>query len=341
MTEDGDPILADIGKGKFQVTHSYFEAAVSRVPIQNRAQYLTLEGKRDFLEKLVVESTFYLEGVRRKFFKKKAFRKSLRLHSYGAVNELAKVELLKDIKLTDEQVRAEYDRVVKDKEKYPFAEHQEDTRHRLLGRMLDNAYNMKKRELAKEWGVKIDFELLSRFNVFQSEGKKDWPKLEETIATGQDYQYTVGNLLMRLDETPPETRKLLRKHPNPKKVVEYIIGEDIIHTWVKREGWDSGPEFETRKKIVEVGTLSRVTREEILGEDIKASSNNARAYYEAHKDELSFGGDPPPFDSIRDVMIERATEELRVEATRSLAQSLTAHRYPVVYFEPNIKQYLQ
>jgi hypothetical protein len=343
VTENGEPILADIDDGAFQITLPYFNAAIQRVPISNRAQYGTLEGKREFLEKIVVEAVFYLEGTRRKFFKKAEFRKTLRAHAYATTNDLGRNELAKKIEIGDDQIRAEYEKFIKAKEGFPFEQVKEEIRHRLLARQTEAAYQAKKKELAKAWHVKVDYEMLKRLNPFKLKeaDKADLPKLDEALATGDDYTYTIANLLMRLDETPAEQRQKLRDHPDPKKIVDFILSEDLINTWVKREGLDTQGDVELRRKVIEVGTLSKVTRDEILGEDISASDRQARAYYKEHMKDLAWGGEGPPYDAVSEIVQRLATEKMVDDATAGLAQSLMAHRYETTYFEPNITKHLQ
>lgn len=338
VTEDGDPILADVSDGKFQITKAYFEAAFIRVPTENRYRYTSLEGRREFLEKLTYEVVFYLEGMRRNLFRKKDFQRTLRAANYAAVNEMAKEELRTQVSFTDEQVRAEYDSFVTRKDEFPFDKMKERLRARLEARALEEAYLAKKLQLVEDWELTINYELLTRLNPFKNKDLSKMPKLTETVAVGKDYEFTVATLLMRLEEIPPERRKAFLENVDTKDLLEKLIGDDVVHNWARLKGLNMTTDFELRKKVAEVGSLSRVTRAEIVGEDVAASERDAQRYYREHRDEIFAGIEPPPFEAVRDLAIAHANEAIRFEAMRSLAKSLMAHRYPTVYFEPNIQQ---
>lgn len=338
VSEGGQPVLVDIGE-KFQITQPYFEMAFSRVPPANRYQYLTPAGKRDFLEKLAIESVYYLEGVRRRLFKAPEFKKILDLRLYSALNEEVRRELLKNITVTDEQVKEFYDKTVKNPEQFPFADIKEKLRYQLLSKALDDAYAAKKAELMAQYQVKINYELIEK--IKPGDKPENYPAATEALATGTDYTYTIGQLLKRIEEMPRDAKAKLKETKLAREMLDYVIGEDVVHHYAELQGLDKTAEFELRKKVVEVGTLSYVTRGEIVGHEIKATIAEAKAYYDKHVKDFVSDGETPSFEQAKDAALARASDEKQEQATRGLAQSLMAHRYPTVYFEPQIKQYLQ
>ncbi len=339
LTKDGKPVLADVG-GQFQVTVPYYELAISRVPVASRYQYLTPDGKRQFLEKLAIEAVYYLEGKRRKFYLEKDFRNMLKLRHYYIYIEEGRKEILKGLSVTDEQVKAEYDATIKDKDAFPFDKMKEEIRYRLLERELDKAVESKKDELRKTWGVKMHYDVLALLNP-QSMKNGTAPALDQPLAEGAEYKYTVDQFLKRLDLAPPEVREKAERYPDPVKMLDFFVGEDLLSAWVQKANLDKSLDLELRKKILEVGALSAFTRQQIVGRDIFATPTEARTYYDKHAKEFEQNGQVAPFDKIKDLVIVKVTEKRRDEATRGLAQSLMAHRYPVVYFEPNVRKYLQ
>jgi hypothetical protein len=311
------------------------------VPVAGRAQYLSAEGRREFLRKLAIEAVFYLEGRRRKLYLNKDFRKTLQLRLYTVWIEEARQELLKDIKVGDDEVKADYEEGYKDKARFPFDKVKEEIRMRLLERKLDEAYQAKKDELRAKWKVKANYDLFAQLTPENLKEAANLPSPDATLAEGDDYKYTVGQFLQRLDIAPQEMREKMRHHPNPTKLLDYVIGEDLIYAWAKKEGFDKNIDVDLRKKLIEVGTLSQTTRQEIVGRDIFATPAEAKTYYREHQKDFVRDGQQLPFEQVKDQLVARVTDKKRDEATRSLAQSLMRHRYPVVYFEPNIKKCLQ
>jgi hypothetical protein len=194
--------------------------------------------------------------------------------------------------------------------------------------------------LREAWKVQVKYELLDRLNPKTLQAGEALPSIEEALAEGLDYRYTIAQFLQRLDAAPQDVRQKIRDHPNPHKLLDYVIGEDLLHKYGEKQGLDKTPDYELRRKLVEVGTLSQAMRKQILGKDIVAKPTEIRAYYEKHKAEFERDGEIPSLEQIKDLVAAQVTDKKREDATRSLAKSLMAHRYKTVYFEPNIKQHL-
>jgi hypothetical protein len=340
-TKDGKPILADIGDGKFQITLPYFEMAMTRVPVSSRYQYLTPEGKRQFLEMLAIEATYYLEGVRRKVFRQREFRNMLKLRLNAIMPEEARKELLKGITVTDDQVRAEWNAQITDKERYPFESVKDQLRARMTEALLDKAVEAKREELRKAWQVKLRPDNLEKLSPKNLQDGAIAPALDDALAEGTDYKYTVGQFLQRLDAAPADVREKIRKYPDPTQLLSMAVDEDVLSAWAEKQGFQKNIDMELRKKIIEVGTLSFATRSEIVGRDIFATPGEAKAYFDKHRQDYAVGDRMQTFPEVRDRVIAAVTEKKRDAATRSLAQSLMRHRFPIVYFEPNITNYLK
>lgn len=343
--ENGDPILVDIG-GQFQLTLPYFELSLDRVPIIFRGQFVSPEGKREYLERLAVEATFYLEGKRRKYYRKKSYQRTLELRLYAGVLKEYRQDLAKNVEVSEDEIKAEYERTVNEKwrKEKPYENYREGIRRGLELKKVEEAYQQKKQELLEQWKVVLHDDLLDRLDP-EKTPPDQYPKLDDLLAESQaegiDYKYTVGQLLKRIDEAPEHAKEKLRKNKDPKKMLEFVVGEDVLFTWAVQKGFDKTATYALRKKISEVAVLSLVTRREIVADDIEATQQEAKQYFEAHPEIFQRGNLERTWEEAQGEAMRRATEDKRLEAMRSLAKSLMRHRYPTTYYEANIKAYLK
>jgi hypothetical protein len=342
VDEQGSPVFVDIGDGQFKLTKAYFDLALDRAGPIFRGQFTTAEGKREYLDRLVYEAIYYLEGKRRKYDRKPEFKNMYNLRLYQGVLDEFRADLRKKANITDEQLRAEYDRIFKGK---PGAKSFEELRHAVRNsleqRLVEEGYQNKKQELQKEWQIKYHYDLLDRL-LSSNANTEQAPRLDEVLAEGNNgYQYTVGQLVKRIEEAPEAVKQKLREPGNMSKRLEFVVAEDVLFTWAVREGYDKTAGYQLRKLMIEVAALSQIARTEIIGHDIVATVEDARKYYQEHEREFSRpDGQMTPFEKVRDRLISTVTEKKRLEAMRSLAKSLMAHRFNTVYYEANIKKHL-
>ena len=341
VDETGSPILVDIGNGQFKLSMAYYELALNRVAPLFRGQFSTPEGKRDYLERLVYEGVYYLEGKRRKYDKKVEFKNTYNLRLYQGVLDEYRADIRKKTNPTDEQIQAEYDRTMKGK---PYAKPLEQMktaiRNSLIEKITDETFLAKREALMKEWQVKLHTELLDR--LLPGTKPEDMPRLEEPLAEGLNgYKYTVGQLAKRIEESPPSIREKLREPGKMQARLEFVVGDDVLFTWAVREGYDKTAGFQLRKLMTEVIALSQITRKEILGTDVVATLEDAKKYYKDNPKKFDKpDGSQVPFEEVKDRVMAAATNEKQMEAMKSLAKSLMAHRFPTVNYEANIKKFL-
>lgn len=337
--ETGQPILADLA-GQFQVTKPYFDMALQRVPIIFRGQFLDAAGKREYLERLVVEAVFYLEGKRRKYYRKREYQHTLDLRLYAGVLEELRKDMESKIKVVEEDVQAEYDHTItKNREERTYEKYHDAIERGLVQKKLKQDYESKKEELLKEWKVVLHYELLDRMDPATTL-QEQLPKLEDVLAEGENYRYTVGQLLKRIDQAPEDAKEKLRQNKNPKKMLDFVVAEDVLFTFAVRQGLDKTASYAQRKQMIEVATLSMIARKEIISLDIVATVEEAKKVYEENPAMFTRGRSSIPWEEAKDRATVEATARKRLEAMRTLAKSLMRHRYPTKYYEANIEKYL-
>lgn len=266
VDESGSPVLADLA-GQFQINKAYFDMAMDRVPIIFRGQFQDAAGKREYLERLVVEAIFYLEGKRRKYYRKKEYQHTLDLRLYAGVLDELRKDMESKIAVTEEEVRAEYDNTIKkDREKRTYENYREAIERGLVQKRLKEQYENKKEELLKEWKVVFHEDLLERMDPATTP-QDQLPKLEDVLAEGENYRYTVGQLLKRIDQAPEDAKEKLRQNKEPKKLLDFVVREDVLFTFAVRQGLDKTASYAMRKQIMEVATLSLITRREVISSD--------------------------------------------------------------------------
>lgn len=340
VDEQGQPILVDIA-GEFQINLPYFEMALERVPMIFRGQFATPEGKREYLERLAVEAIFYLEGVRRKYYRKKEYKDMYNLRLYAGVLEEVKVDMRKKVKIDEAEIRAEYERLIKKRrDERPYKDYRDGIERSMIERAVEKAYQEKKEELVSQWEIKFHYDLLDRLNPAEIEPEK-LPKLDDVLAEGKkNYRYTVGQLLKRIEESPEHVREKLRDGAKLRERLEFVVAEEVLFTWAVKNGYDKTASYSLRKTMIKVSTMSYITRKEIIADDIVATRAEAEKFYDENQREFTTPSGLLPFDKVEARARSRATDFKRLEATRSLAKSLMAHRFPTNYFEQNIKKCL-
>jgi hypothetical protein len=343
VDEHGSPVYVDIGGGQFKLTKAYYDLALERAGPIFRGQFETPAGKRDYLDRLVYEAVYYLEGLRKKYDRKTEFKNLYNLRLFQGVLDEFRSDLRKKLVITDDQLRAEYDRLMKGKAgAKPFETMKTAVRNMLEMRLVEEAYQAKKQGLLKDWQIKYHYDLLNRL-LPSKPNPDDVPRLDEVLAEGANgYKYTVGQLAKRIEELPEEVKQRLRQPGGDAKArLEFVVGVDVLFTWAVREGLDKTASYQLRKLIIEVVILSQITRAEIIGNDIVASGDEAKRYYDLHKHNFTrSNGQVVPFEEVRAKILSDLTEHKRLDAMKSLAKSLMAHRFPTVYYEANIKKYL-
>lgn len=392
VSGEGEPILADVAQ-KYQITLPFYRLAFSRVPIAERAKYLGPEGQRQFLERLAIEAVYYLEGSKRKFFSRKDFLRQRKIRLQQLLNDEVRRLLSEKLQIGEEEIQAEYRRLVDDDRPIPAEPIKEEIRLWLLEQAVDRAYEAKKSQLFQDGEVKLDYDAYFSLNHRKPDDPQDRPKLNLSLAAGKNYNYTVTQYLDRVLLTPPE--KWLESFNNPqprgvlmalfredlifrrfklRQLLGRLVGEDLLTRWAQSEGLEATPEYALRKTLVEFGTLSALTRENLVREEIQANETDIRAYYnqltEAYEKKRKYylgegelnmtelltanerlnletfyrwlaAGGPPPLDAIKEEIKAGATRLKREDAVLSMAQSLMKHRYVTVYFQKQIEQYLQ
>lgn len=392
MADDGSPILADVAQ-KYQITLPFYQLAFSRVPIAERAKFLGLEGRTLFLEKLAIEAVYYLEGVRMKFFSSKDFMRQRKIRMQQILNDEVRRITAEKLKIEDAEILAEYHRLVKDDRAIPSDLIKEELRLWLLSKAVDRTYEAKKTQLIQDWGVQFDYATYFSLNLNRPDDPQDRPKVNMPLATGKDYVYTVGQYLERVLLSSPEKLQEGFNNPQPrgvlmalfredlihrryklKQMLGRLVGEDLLTRWAQSEGLEATPEYTLRKELIDFGTLSFMTRENLVRQEIQANEKDIRAYYnrltEAYeiKRKLYLGegdltlielvaaneklnletfyrwmaaGGPPPFEAIKEELKAGAVKLKRDEAVRSMSKSLMKHRYITVYFQKQIEQNLR
>lgn len=338
VDESGSPILVDLA-GQFQISKAYFDMALDRVPIIFQGQFQDAAGKREYLERLVVEAVFYLEGKRRKYYRKKEYQHTLDLRLYAGVLDELRKDMESKIPVTEEEVRAEYDRTIKkNREKRTYENFHDAIERGLVQKRLKQQYEDKKEELLKEWKVVFHYDLLARMDPATTP-QDQLPKLEDVLADGENYRYTVGQLLKRIDQAPEEAKEKLRQNKNPDKMLDFVVREDVLFTYAVRQGLDKTASYAMRKQIMEVATLSLITRHEVISDDIVATIEEGKKVYEENPALFTRGTSSIPWEEAKDRAMAEATARKKLEAGRTLAKSLMRHRYPTTYYEANIEKY--
>ena len=123
----GGTELARVGDSK--ITVEEFESRLEKIPPFYKKRLSTTEGKKDFLDRMVLEEIYYIEGLRRGLDKDPEFVEQLEAIKKNILASKIKKEILEeDVTPTDEEVRQAYEA---DKEEYKTPE-QLKLRHILL-----------------------------------------------------------------------------------------------------------------------------------------------------------------------------------------------------------------
>lgn len=323
-----DPTLATVGR--YAITTSFLKTSLSNVPVIFRANFMSDEGKRDFLERQIDAMTYAQEGERRQWDKTPEFRNKMRMLETTALVYLAKKKAAESMPpITDDQLRERYEQYTKQAADRsaavkPFEEARESLLRSAERGRINHAAEERVKALKTEYGMGEKRELLAR-------EPKDMP-LGEDLVTSRAFNLNVRDFFLWAKNQTPDYQQQLKTEAGRNWLLDRHIEDELLHLDALAQQLHQTDEFKTRMEVARINVLGKLSENRITATNIDATGVETREFYDAHKSEF---GDKP-FEEVETAVRAKATAAKRARIVKEFADALRRDRYLVNYYEANV-----
>ena len=320
-----NPILAKIGD--VIIDREYFEASLALLPPALYDRYSIPLHFREFLDELVIQEIYYLEGKRRFYDKKPDYLNLRDRAKRAALTEyVLEKEVQKTAPVTDQDVRTAYDANPEDyrdtdKGQLTFDQTRRMVRHRLERARKEQMFHQVGQTLKKRFSVRFNFEGLKLGNE-----RSLTPVVESGIMT-----WTFLDFVVKARDAG--YKQSLKDFEGRKRILNQMVLERLFHDNSLADEVDREKAFLDRVEVLSHFILASYTKNKVVGSDIEATSEQVKAYYELHPELFTnASGERIAFDIVKPKVKELATAHQRAQALSELSYAISRDRFlPVVY----------
>jgi hypothetical protein len=328
-SEPDNPIVAEIG-GQ-QIDRYFVETSLTLTSPLMKLMYLSKsESFKKFLDHLINQEIYYLEGVKRNYHKNRRYAPMLQDAKEVTLIEFAKEKAgEKAAPVPEEEILANYDR---NREHYknddgsiqPYEAVQGQIAKKLQAIARKKAATAQRATLENQYGVKY----------YKEELAAEKPALDAVVVESGVVTWTFedfANIAVK--------RGLARNLTTEKgriQALEKLMGDRLFYENAIADQLDKQIQYRSREQVLERFILANFTRSKIAGNDIKANNAETQKFYDENpKAFRTSTGDIAPFDQVKEKAHAYATARKRNEMLDQLARSLRRDSFKVIVYEEN------
>jgi hypothetical protein len=328
--DPNDPLIAMVGDTV--ISTDYVKIALSNMPLLFRSKYNTEEGKKQYIESLIDMMAYYHEGLRRQLEKKPEYQEKLDIIQKLTLIHMAKDKLFDKLPpVSQDDLQKAYDHYKTAQEKsqktpISLAESEKNLRSSIEAENYKKAFKDRVAALKEEYGYKMDEEVLKK-------APKD-VELKTLIVESRAFNLTMADFIAWAKTLPGYMKRQMSTAEGRQFLVNYYVENELLFYDAFLQKLDKTPEFDKRMFIVKVSILGQITMNSITAKNIQATNKEAKEFYEKHQDQ--FKGES--WEKSQKLAEKKASTEKRERVSKELAFALRRDRYPVHYWEDNIKK---
>ncbi|MCF7859313.1 MAG: tetratricopeptide repeat protein [Candidatus Cloacimonetes bacterium] len=271
-------IVAKYLAGK--ITMGDINDRLSQIPPMYKSRYNSLEGKKELLDIICVETVFYLEALEQKVMDKDAFKKrtidQIRATYFA---EYSKDLLQENISFTQEE-KQNYFKENHDQFKDRTFEEAEAAIESRLRPEKENAFiETKKDELINKFEVKINYSILPEINFKDPESNEAIFQQLVVNSSRDKIKRTVKDIVDNIEILPARTQAKLNSEAGLKKYVEDIVKSDVFYLDAIDHGYGKNESIKKMVVSIERNMALRTIYNTLVAESIDTSEENLLKFY--------------------------------------------------------------
>jgi len=291
-----NPVFAQVVD--YQIDQEYFDQMRVLLKKEGKPDYQLPEEYPRLLNDMIIQEIYTHEGYAREYDRHGSFSSMMDIGKNRLLIDFYKEKMLKNF--TPDPKRGD------------------------VKKQQDAFIDSRIAEIAKRFGVKYHLE---RLKLGQE------TSVDPVVETGvMSWSF---NDFARL-AVEAGRRKDLDTYEDRVNALKSMIENRLLQDDAIAENLHKDPVYLKRKKYMKRYLMSRYARSQIIGDDISATSREAKIYFQKHIDEFkSKTGKKVDYYEVEDQVVELATVDKRENILNQLSQALAQSRCRVYVFEDN------